>query len=73
MIYARTELEDMPKNCFECKYGMKVDKYWSPKEMKWVKSNNVGWNCVLTMKAMTSTKRNRYCPLVQDWLIEKEK
>lgn len=72
MIYAETNLEDMPESCYACPYGMKIDKYWDTDKKEWIKANNLGYNCALTMKAMTSTKRNRFCPLIQDWLIESE-
>lgn len=68
MIYARTELEEMPRSCFECPYGRKGSQYWDTKEMKWKKPSY--FHCALINKTMTSTKRNRACPLVQDWLIE---
>lgn len=50
MIYAKTELIEFPRNCFECPYGRKG-------------------KCCITNKAMTRTKRNRFCPLVADWIV----
>ena len=50
---------EMPKNCFDC--PMSAYRYESfDRNGKYVAGNFV---CVLTGKEMTSTKRNRFCPL----------
>lgn len=69
MIYATTELDEMPKSCFDCPFGRQGTKYWCTYERKWKQPSL--FHCALTNKAMTSTKRNRFCPLVYDWLVER--
>ena len=51
---------EMPKNCFECPFGMRNYIALRRVESKLVSND---WACVITHKAVTSTKRNRFCPL----------
>ncbi len=53
---------DMPPTCFECPLAM-----WEYETL--LTSNKHRKNsfaCVLTHKAITSTKRSRFCPLKED-------
>lgn len=53
---------EMPKDCCEC--PLSAWHYESFRENgKYVEWNNV---CVLTGKVITSMKRNRFCPLVEE-------
>ena len=49
---------EMPENCYEGPFGM----YDYVTLRRTAKANNK-WKCVITGKSVTSTKRNRFCPL----------
>ena len=52
---------EMPKDCCEC--PLSAWHYESFRSNgKYVVANSI---CVLTVKTITSTKRNRFCPLVE--------
>jgi len=58
---------DMPKNCYACPFGMEYySTLWMAKGSKFRKD----YSCVITHKALTSTKRNRFCPLEEVHLHE---
>lgn len=49
---------DIPKNCYECPLGMvKYMRGWR------FDTEQSKFACALTGKNMTSTKRNRFCPM----------
>lgn len=52
---------ETPKNCFECPFGF-IDY-----RKRGVRKSFV---CCITLKAMTSTKRNRFCPIVDGEEVE---
>ena len=54
---------DMPRNCFECKFGM-YDYSGLAQDLAERKKLHK-FECVITGKSVTSTKRNRFCPLIQ--------
>lgn len=51
---------EMPKNCFECPFGL-----FHFKALSMFKCAEGDFSCVITHKALTSTKRNRFCPLIE--------
>lgn len=51
---------EMPKNCYECPFAMHSYATLYGKGTKRIQGN---YSCVLTHKAITTTKRNRFCPL----------
>ena len=53
---------EMPKNCYDCPLAMR--RY----ETLFVKGKRMqrDFACVFTHRAITSTKRNRFCPLMCD-------
>lgn len=50
---------ELPRNCYECPFA--ASTYMPPRDYR----KRYDWCCVLTKKALTSTKRNRACPLIQ--------
>ena len=53
---------EMPKNCYECPFAMEYySTLWMYKSGKFRKD----FACVITHKTLTSTKRNRFCPLIE--------
>ena len=52
---------EMPTSCFDCPLAMQ--DYTTLFGNKLSRTRN-SYACVLTHKAITSTKRNRFCPLV---------
>lgn len=51
---------EMPRTCYECPFAMEhYSTLWRYKNEKFRKD----YSCVITHKAITSTKRNRFCPL----------
>lgn len=52
-------LKDFPKGCYECPFGI-MGEVWKCQSNKWERFT---YACFITGKVMTSTKRNRYCPL----------
>lgn len=50
----------MPKNCYECPFGLL--EYTSQCYAKTIRNK---FACCITHKTKTSTKRNRFCPLVE--------
>jgi hypothetical protein len=50
---------EMPENCYECQFAA---NYFRPIHKSGRKP--CSFACVLTQKSLTSTKRNRFCPLV---------
>lgn len=53
---------EMPKDCYECPMAMSNYTTLLGKNHK----QTCGiYSCVLTHKALTSTKRNRFCPLIE--------
>lgn len=63
-VIIKTELDKLPHDCYKCPYAQngKVWKYVAKYDMKFV---DYRYACMITNKAMTSTKRNRFCPLVE--------
>ena len=57
---------DMPQTCYDCPFAMRQYETFlvSQKRIK----NSCA--CVLTHKTITSTRRNRYCPLKEMPIIE---
>ena len=54
----------MPENCYQCKFG--ITGYVREHESRWGwKMKQYSHQCILTGKSMTSTKRNRFCPLIE--------
>lgn len=51
---------EMPKNCYECPFGLL--EYTSQCYGKTIRNK---FACCITHKTKTSTKRNRFCPLVE--------
>lgn len=51
---------EMPKNCYECPFGLL--EYTSQYYSKTIRNK---FACCITHKAKTSTRRNRFCPLVE--------
>ena len=51
----------LPQNCFECIFG--AANYT---RLQFASGERRTYACYITGKAMTSTKRNRYCPLIDD-------
>jgi len=51
---------EMPKNCYDCPFAMR--RY----ETLFVKGKSIrrDYGCVFTHRTITSTKRNRFCPLM---------
>lgn len=47
----------LPKTCYDCPFGLR--EYIKDGERHW-------FECCITDKDMTSTKRNIYCPIVDD-------
>lgn len=52
---------EMPKNCYDCPFAMQDYTTLFGNNFKQTKNS---YACVLTHKTITSTKRNRFCPLV---------
>ena len=50
---------DMPENCYKCKFAL---ARFDPLPTQKYKRHD--FECVLTEKTLTATKRNRACPLV---------
>lgn len=53
---------DMPENCYKCPFAM---EYYSTLYMSKAGKFRKDYCCVITHKALTSTKRSRFCPLVE--------
>ena len=51
---------EMPKNCYECKFAL---ARFDPLPTQSFKRHE--FKCVLTEKALTATKRNKACPLIE--------
>ena len=49
---------EMPNNCFECPFA--AASYYAVHNY----NKRLEWGCILTRKTLTSTKRNRACPLI---------
>lgn len=49
---------ETPNNCYECPFA--ASSYYAVHEY----NRRLEWGCILTRKTLTSTKRNRACPLV---------
>lgn len=62
MIIIKTHLKELPQNCFECPYALSgtVEQYGN---RYYIRHKTYHLACFLTGMAMTSTKRNRFCPL----------
>lgn len=52
---------EMPTNCYDCPLAM---QYYVTLFGKTFKQTKNAYACVLTHKKITSTRRNRFCPLV---------
>lgn len=53
----------MPKNCYECQFSFaRYDKLPSKRGCTELSHT---YKCCITDKALTATKRNRFCPLVE--------
>lgn len=57
---------DMPKNCYECLFAM---RHYSPLfgniHINKHKKFEYDYSCIITHKMITSTRRSRFCPLVE--------
>ena len=53
---------EMPENCYKCPFAM---EYYSTLYMSKAGKFRKDYCCVITHKTLTSTKRNRFCPLVE--------
>lgn len=51
----------MPKTCWECEFALYSYSKLPSEEI----NKTHKFQCVLTDKAITSTKRNRFCPLIE--------
>lgn len=53
-------VDELPRNCYMCPFGIHGNRVYIPAtaELK-----RYWYQCFLTQKKMTSTKRNRFCPL----------
>ena len=58
---------EMPKNCYECPFAM---EYFSTLFMNRRGKFRANYSCVIAHKVITSTKRNRFCPLVSADVVE---
>ena len=54
-------VDELPRDCYECYFGICGSIY----KISDLKNERFSYDCFLTHKACTSTKRNRFCPLVQ--------
>ena len=58
----------MPKNCYECQFAFaRYDKLPSKRGRTELSHT---YECCITDKALTATKRNRFCPLVEVGKVE---
>lgn len=53
---------EIPENCYKCPFAM---EYYSTLYMSKAGKFRKDYCCVITHKTLTSTKRNRFCPLVE--------
>lgn len=60
MIVVKTQMEEMPKNCYQCPFAMLEYKKLSKGRFK-----TVSFGCAATDKTITSTRRNKFCPLIE--------
>ena len=51
---------EMPKTCYDCPFAMQSYVTLFGNGTKQIRNS---YACVLTHKTITSTKRNRFCPL----------
>lgn len=52
---------ELPKNCYDCPFAMQDYTTLFGNNFKQTRNS---YACVLTHKTITSTKRNRFCPLI---------
>ncbi len=56
-------VDELPQNCFECPFGITSGSIKCTYLYNFSKPKEYFCKCYFTDKAMTGTKRNRYCPL----------
>lgn len=62
MIVVKTQMEEMPRDCYKCPFAM--FEYWRFHDSEFKPVHGI-FRCVATGKTITSTKRNRFCPLAK--------